>query len=97
VSRPSATVTVIRLAEDVLRVEVLCPFARTGVTSAPGRRGLGVREQMLTTTALRQHEATCGRCDSEGSEPQFKRWTDWTWDDFLVMTCRRSVPEARIS
>jgi hypothetical protein len=95
--RPAATVTVIRLAEGVLRVEVLCPFSGTAVTSTSGRCGLGVREQVLTTTALRQHGARCGRCDSEGNEPQFMRWTDRTWDDFLTMACQRSAPEVRVS
>jgi hypothetical protein len=95
VNLPVATVTVIRLADDAIRVHVMCPFVTTGVGSLPGRYASHEREQILTMTALRQHVAGCGRCDAEGCVPDFKRWTDWTWDEFITATRRDRTGDVR--
>ena len=69
-SRPSATVAVIHLSDDILRVEVSCPFGTTGLRSVPDPNGLQLPVPVLVTAVTFRHEESCSACDTSEAHAQ---------------------------
>src|ERR1044072_4784768 len=93
--RPIATVRVMkmpRLHADAIRIEVSCPHGTTGLTQVPGPMLALTREQLITSACF-EHEARCGRCDTEPAhargDRQIREETDRAWDDLLIAAQRR--------
>jgi len=93
--RPIAEVKVIRMPHlhpDAVRVEIECPWSTTGLTSLPGPLFALTLEQ-LVTSAVFEHEARCGECDSKAAHEQgdreIREQTDRAWNSFLVTVQQR--------
>src|SRR5688572_25679336 len=101
IRRSSATATVLKrpdLAEGCVRVEVECPASRTGLTQLPGLMQALTTEQMVTAATF-EHEARCGRCDTEPAHAQGDRQTreqtDRAWNELLAAAGRRYAEGVR--
>lgn len=93
--RPSATVRILTLphiAPDAVRVEIECRYGTTGLMSVPGPQLALTRPQMVTMATF-EHEARCGRCDTEPAHQQgdqsTRKMTDRAWNELLVAGQRR--------
>jgi hypothetical protein len=82
--RPIAEVRVLRMPHlhpDAVRVVVDCRYSTTGLTVLPGPMLALSREQLIASAVL-EHEALCGSCDTEQA-------TDRAWNELLVAAQRR--------
>ena len=93
--RPGAAVHIIALPHlhpEAIRVEIECRYSATGLTSIPGPLFALTREQLITS-AVFEHEARCGECDTEVAHERGDReirvQTERAWNDFLVTVQRR--------
>jgi hypothetical protein len=95
VRRPIAEVRVVRMSHlhpDAVRVVVDCRHVTTGLTALPGPMLALTREQLITSAVL-EHEALCGNCDTEQAhvrgDPGMREATDRAWDELLIGAQRR--------
>jgi hypothetical protein len=93
--RPQAEVRVVRMPHlhpDAVRVEVECGGSTTGLTAILGPVFVLTREQLITSAVL-EHEALCGACDTEEAhlqgDPHIREATDRAWDELLIGAQRR--------
>ena len=99
--RPSATVTVLTLPHlhpDAIRIEIECRWGTTGLTSFPGP-SIALTRAQLVTAATFEHEARCGRCDTEPAHERGDRatreMTDRAWDELVAAAGRRYAEGVR--
>ena len=101
--RPIAVVTVIALPHlhpDSVRIEIECKWSTTGLTSIPGPM-LALTRQQLITSAVFEHEARCGECDTEDAHEQgdreIREQTDRAWNELLIAAQRRYDAERGVN
>ena len=93
--RPVAEVRAIGvpyLHPDAVRIEVDCRYATTDLTALPGPMLALTREQLITSAVL-EHEALCGSCDTEQAhrqgDPRAREMTDRACHELLIAAQRR--------
>ena len=93
--RPIAEVRVLRMQHlhpDAVRVVVDCRYSTTGLTVLPGPMLALSREQLIASAVL-EHEARCGSCDTEQAhfqgDPRIREATDRAWNELLIAAQRR--------
>jgi hypothetical protein len=93
--RPIAQVRVLEqphLHPEAVRVEVDCRYSTTGLTALPGPMLALTREQLITSAVL-EHEALCGSCDTEQAhrqgDPHTREMIDRAWNELLIAAQRR--------
>jgi len=99
--QPIAAVRIIRMPHlhpDAIRVEVDCRYITTGLTALPGPI-LALSREQLVTSAVFEHEAVCGSCDTEEAhrqgDPRMREATNVAWDELLIGVQRRYDSERR--